>query len=57
MARNKPRAKKLRLVKANTSSVSAPFWAIIKALGKRKTHSWRLNQHKRRHWRRNRIKA
>ena len=56
MARNKPRAKKLRLSKAASSSVAAPFWAILKKLGRRRTHRWRLNPGERRHWRKNRLK-
>lgn len=56
MARNKPRAKKLRLVKAGRTSIAAPFWTIIRKLGKRRTHRWRLNPGERRHWRRNRLK-
>lgn len=56
MARNKPRAKKLRLSRAARSSVAAPFWAILKTLGKRKTHRWRLNPGERRSWKKNKLK-
>ncbi len=56
MASGKCRAKKLRLAKAGKSNVAAPFWAIIKKLGRRRTHRWRLNPNERRSWRRNRLK-
>ncbi|MFA5406830.1 MAG: 50S ribosomal protein L39e [Candidatus Nanoarchaeia archaeon] len=51
MTRNKPFAKKRRLNKANKSRIAGPVWALLKKFGKRKTHRWRLNPHKRRHWR------
>ncbi|PIO00343.1 50S ribosomal protein L39e [archaeon CG10_big_fil_rev_8_21_14_0_10_43_11] len=57
MASNKVPAKKKRLAKATNSNVAAPFWAVIRKLGKRRTHRWRLNQHMRRHWRRNSLKV
>jgi large subunit ribosomal protein L39e len=57
MARNKPKAKKLRLAKATKQSVGAPFWAIFRKFGmKRKSHRWRLNPHMRRSWRRKKLK-
>lgn len=56
MARNKHPARKKRLNSANKSAIAGPVWAILKKFGKRKTHRWRLNPHKRRHWRRTRLK-
>ena len=54
---NKLLGKKKRLGAAAKESVAAPFWAILRKFGKRKSNRWRLNPHKRRTWRRNRIKA
>ncbi len=56
MARTKHISRKLKLIKATKSAVAAPFWAILKKFGKRKVYRWRLNPHKRRHWRRNKLK-
>ncbi len=51
MARNKPTAKKRRLAKAGKQAQAVPTWVIAKTNGKVRTHP------KRRHWRRNKIKA
>mgnify|MGYP002332081436 CR=1 FL=1 len=51
MARNKPTAKKRRLIKAGKQRKSVPSWVIAKTVGKVRTHP------KRRHWRRTKIKA
>ena len=51
MARNKPAAKKRRLAKAGKQAQAVPTWVIAKTKGKVRTHP------KRRHWRRNKIKA
>jgi ribosomal protein L39E len=56
MARNKPLAKKKRLNKAKQSSKAGPVWALLRKFGKRRTHRWRLNPHKRRNWRRGKLK-
>ena len=57
MARNKPRAKKKRLIAKAKESVAAPVFAVLKKFGKRRSQRWRLNPHKRRSWRRTRTKA
>ncbi|HDI06771.1 MAG TPA: 50S ribosomal protein L39e [Candidatus Bathyarchaeota archaeon] len=51
MARNKPTAKKRRLIKAGKQCQSVPSWVVSKTVGKVRTHP------KRRHWRRGKIKA
>jgi ribosomal protein L39E len=56
MGRTKHLSKKLRLAKTIKSAVAAPFWAILKKFGKRKVYRWRLNPHKRRNWRGNKLK-
>ncbi len=56
MARTKTPGKKKRLAKAHNSNVAAPFWAIVKKLGRRRTHRWRLNPGERRNWRRTKLK-
>jgi len=56
MARNKPHAKKKRLMKAGKKSTAGPVWAILRKFGKRRTHRWRLNPGMRRHWRRGKLK-
>ena len=56
MARNKPKARKMRLTKAGRSARGAPFWAILRKFGKRRSHRWRLNPHMRRNWRRSKLK-
>lgn len=48
--------KKKRLGKAQKSRRPAPFWAVIKKYGKRRTSRWRLNAHKRRNWRKHKLK-
>ncbi|MCX8171419.1 MAG: 50S ribosomal protein L39e [Candidatus Bathyarchaeota archaeon] len=49
MARNKPLAKKLRLISAGKESRSIPSWVIAKTLGK-------ITRMPKRHWRRSKIK-
>jgi ribosomal protein L39E len=56
MKKAKPKARKLRLAKEQKSSVAAPFWAILRKFGRRRTHRWRLNIFMRRHWRRRKLK-
>jgi len=56
VARNKHLARKKRLMSAKKSSIAGPLWAILRKFGRRRTHRWRLNPHKRRHWRRTRLK-
>lgn len=56
MTSRKPAARKKRLNKANKSRIAGPIWAILKKFGKTKTHRWRLNPHKRRNWRANKLK-
>ena len=56
MASNKSKAKKLRLGRASKQYKPAPLWAIIKVFGKR-GNRWRLNPHRRRHWRSKKLKA
>lgn len=55
MARNKDKAYKIKLQKAKKEAKASPFWARLRALGRRRTNSWRLNPQKRRKWKRNRI--
>lgn len=55
MARNKDKAYKKKLEKAKKEAKASPFWTRLRALGRRRTHSWRLNPQKRRKWKRNRI--
>ncbi|MBS7624336.1 MAG: 50S ribosomal protein L39e [Candidatus Bathyarchaeia archaeon] len=49
MARNKPLAKKLRLISAGKESSPIPSWVIVKTLGK-------VTRIPKRHWRRTKIK-
>ncbi|RLG16774.1 50S ribosomal protein L39e [Nanoarchaeota archaeon] len=56
MARNKLKSVKKRLISAGKSCRPAVFWAILRKFGKR-GHRWRLNPHKRRHWRKSKIKV
>ena len=51
MARNKPLARKLRLAKAYKSNSPVPVWVLMRTNRRFTTHP------KRRHWRRNWIKA
>ncbi len=51
MARNKPAAKKRRLIKAARRARAVPTWVIAKTLGRVRSSP------KRRHWRRSKIKA
>ncbi len=51
MAHYKPHARKLRLGKALKQNSAVPIWVIARTRGKFRTHP------KRRHWRRNTIKA
>ncbi len=55
--RNKPFAKKRRLMKAGKKNIAAPVWAILRKFGKRRTHRWRLNINERRHWRNHKLKV
>jgi large subunit ribosomal protein L39e len=50
LARNKPPAKKRRLVRAGKESKPVPAWVIAKTRGKVRTNP------RRRHWRRNKLK-
>lgn len=54
---NKLLGKKKRLAAAGKESVAAPFWALLRKFGKRRSYRWRLNPHKRRTWKHNRIQA
>ncbi|MBU0929851.1 MAG: 50S ribosomal protein L39e [Nanoarchaeota archaeon] len=57
MARNKPKAKKLRLAKCKKQTKWAPFWVVPKALRLgRRVHPGRFTAIKR-NWRRDKIKA
>jgi len=57
MASNKPKAKKLRLVKKGRQRRWAPFWTVPKIYGKtRRIHPGRHTRVKR-NWRRNRTEA
>jgi large subunit ribosomal protein L39e len=47
----KPTAKKRRLAKAGKQKQAVPSWVMAKTAGKVRTHP------KKRHWRRNKIKA
>ena len=51
MARNKPAAKKLRLIKAGKEKKPVPTWVIATTDGKVRTNP------KRRRWRQSKIKA
>jgi len=51
MARNKPTAKKKRLMKAGKQKKPVPTWVIAKTAGKFRTHP------KKRQWRSRKIKA
>jgi large subunit ribosomal protein L39e len=51
LARNKPTAKKRRLVKAGQRAKPVPAWVMAKTRGRVRRHA------KRRHWRRSKIKA
>jgi large subunit ribosomal protein L39e len=50
LARNKPAAKKRRLVRAGKENKAVPAWVIAKTRGKVRTNP------RRRHWRRNKLK-
>ena len=57
MARNKPKAKKLRLAKAGKRTRWAPIWVVPKInKGMKKVHPMRYTKSKR-SWRRTRTKA
>ena len=57
MSSRKTSGKKNRLIKASKQTKWAPFWLIPKVFGLgRKIHPSRLTK-KKRHWRRNRIRA
>lgn len=51
MARNKPAARKRRLIKALKRAKAVPTWVIAKTMGRVRTSP------KRRHWRRSKLKA
>ncbi len=51
MARNKPLARKYRLLRAMKQNRRVPTWVIIRTARKVTTHP------KRRHWRRGRLKV
>jgi len=51
MARNKPTAKKRRLMKAGKQKKAVPTWIVAKTMGHVRTSP------KRRQWRRRKIKA
>ena len=51
MARNKPAAKKRRLIKAGKQKRAVPTWVIAKTMGRVRTTP------KRRHWRRVKLRA
>ena len=56
MARNKPKAKKLRLAKAGKHTRWAPVWIVPKInKGMRKVHPMRYTT-KKRSWRRTKLK-
>jgi len=50
MARNKPAAKKRRLIKANKQSKPVPMWVVGKTMGRVRSNP------KRRNWRRGKLK-
>lgn len=57
MGSNKPRAKKVRLIKKGQQTKWAPFWTVPKIYGKsRRVHPGRHTTTKR-HWRRTKTKA
>lgn len=57
MARNKPTAKKKRLIKASRQTKWAPFWTVPKKYGVgRRVHPGRHTV-KKRSWRKGNIKA
>ncbi len=51
MARNKPHAKKKRLIAASKSSKPVPTWVMMKTMGKVRSTPTSY-----RHWRRGRLK-
>lgn len=53
MSRNKSKAKKKRLAKANKTAKSAPRWITLKAHGVDKARHKTVKPRKDRHWRRN----
>lgn len=53
MGKNKSKAKKKRLAKANKSAKSSPRWITLKAFGMDKARHKTLKPRKDRHWRRN----
>ncbi|MCW1301327.1 MAG: 50S ribosomal protein L39e [Candidatus Nanoarchaeia archaeon] len=56
MAKQKPKARKKRLIRALRSARPAPAWALLKAFGKRRIWRWALNPHERRSWRSRKLK-
>ena len=57
MATNKPYAKKKRLAKARKHTKWAPFWVVPKKAGTGKKIHPSLFTHKKRNWRRTKLKA
>ena len=56
MARVKPHAKKMKLGTAGRRTKWAPFWVVLKAMGKgKKVHPSRLTRQKR-HWKRTKLR-
>jgi large subunit ribosomal protein L39e len=51
LARNKPTARKRRLIKASKRAKAVPTWVIAKTLGHVRSSP------KRRHWRRSKLKV
>ncbi|HID16970.1 TPA: 50S ribosomal protein L39e [Candidatus Bathyarchaeota archaeon] len=51
MARNKPAARKRRLIKALKQAKAVPTWVIARTMGRVRASP------KRRHWRRTKLKA
>gem|GEM_PF-76671 len=51
LAKNKPTAKKRRLIRASRKAKAVPTWVIAKTLGRVRSSP------KRRHWRRSKLKA
>ena len=57
MSRNKPRGKKIRLIKKKKQTKWAPFWVVPKKAGRgKKIHPSRFT-HIKRSWRRTKTKA
>ncbi|HDN90882.1 MAG TPA: 50S ribosomal protein L39e [Candidatus Aenigmarchaeota archaeon] len=57
MAKQKPKARKKRLIKATKSRRPAPAWVLLKVFGRRRVWRWILNPHMRRSWRGRKLKV